>query len=69
MLSRCQQTEGKESLHAVKLIIIIFVRTDLRVEILEMTGDPRRIARLVIIRQKIARAIAQIPGEFFVIFL
>ncbi len=37
---RGQHIESKESLYAVELVVVSFIRTNLRVEILEVTGDP-----------------------------
>jgi hypothetical protein len=67
--TRAQQTEGVEGLHAVERVVISFVSADLRVQVFEMTCDPRGVARLVIIREQIARAVAQVTRKLPVVAL
>src|SRR3712207_8329278 len=52
-----------EGLHAVERVVVSLVRPDLRVEVLEAARHPRRVARLVVVRQQVARAVAQVARE------
>jgi hypothetical protein len=61
--------EREESLHAIQFIVVGFVRTDLGIQVLETAGDPTRVARLIVVRQQIARTVAQEPRKLIIVLI
>jgi hypothetical protein len=64
-----KDAQGIESARAEQLVVIGLVCADLRVQIPEAAGDPGGVAGFIIVREQVARAVAQIAGESGVVGL
>ena len=58
-----------ERLHAEERVVVGLVGADLGVQAAEAAGDPGGVAALVVVRQQVARAVAEVAGELGVVRL